>query len=64
MNVTGQVSQGSERIGGLNQVGNQAQSGESRPSQPVQSMPQVVQIPLAAMAIPVSVPSIQMVPSY
>ncbi|KAE8057334.1 hypothetical protein FH972_014035 [Carpinus fangiana] len=40
-------------IGGQPQVGNQAQSGQAFPSQPFQSLPQVVQIPMAAAAVPV-----------
>ncbi|XP_059459775.1 ubiquitin-like domain-containing protein CIP73 isoform X2 [Corylus avellana] len=44
-------------VGGQPQVGNQAQSGQAFPSQPFQSLPQVVQIPMAAAAVPV--PSLQ-----
>lgn len=40
-------------VGGQPQVGNQAQSGQAFPSQPFQSLPQVVQIPMAAAAVPV-----------
>ncbi|XP_062163600.1 ubiquitin-like domain-containing protein CIP73 isoform X2 [Alnus glutinosa] len=40
-------------VGGQPQVGNQAQSGQAFPSQPFPSLPQVVQIPVAAAAVPV-----------
>jgi hypothetical protein len=49
-------------IGGQTQTGNQAQSGQAFSSQPFQSLPQVVQIPLAAAAVPV--PSLHMVVIY
>lgn len=55
----GQFPQGNEtegvrgNVGGQSQAGNQAQSGQGFPSQPFQSLPQVVQIPLATAAIPI-----------
>ncbi|KAJ7966936.1 Large proline-rich protein BAG6 [Quillaja saponaria] len=56
-NLHGQASQGNETeemlAGSQNQAGNQAQSVQAFPSQPFQSLPQVVPIPLAAGAIPV-----------
>jgi hypothetical protein len=64
----GQAPQGNEtegthgNIGGQPQVGNQAQSGQAFPSQPFQSLPQVVQIPMAAAAVPV--PSLHVVVTY
>lgn len=63
-NAPGQPTQGNEtegmrgNVGGQTQTGNQAQSGQAFPSQPFQSLPQVVQIPLAAAAVPV--PSLHM----
>ncbi|KAJ7957943.1 Large proline-rich protein BAG6 [Quillaja saponaria] len=54
-NLPGQAPQGNEaeamHVGSQNQAGNQAR--QAFPSQPFQSLPQVVQIPLAAGAIPV-----------
>ena len=49
-------------VGGQAQTGNQAQSGQAFSSQPFQSLPQVVQIPLAAAAVPA--PSLHMVVIY
>ncbi|KAF3446864.1 hypothetical protein FNV43_RR12044 [Rhamnella rubrinervis] len=55
----GQFPQGNEseavrgNVTGLSQAGNQAHSGQEGPSQPFQSLPQVVQIPLATAAIPI-----------
>ncbi|GMY28139.1 large proline-rich protein bag6-B-like isoform X1 [Fagus crenata] len=63
-NAPGQPPQGNEtermrgNIAGQTQTGNQAQSGQAFSSQPFQSLPQVVQIPLAAAAVPV--PSLHM----
>lgn len=39
--------------GGQSQAGNQAQAGQAFPSQPFQSLPQVLQIPLATTAVPI-----------
>lgn len=49
-------------VGGQAQTGSQAQSGQAFSSQPFQSLPQVVQIPLAAAAVPI--PSLHMVVIY
>lgn len=61
----GQLPQGNEsegvrgNVGGQSQAGNEAQSEQEFPSQPFQSLPQVVQIPLATAAIPI--PSLNLV---
>lgn len=39
--------------GGQSQAGNQAQAGQAFPSQPFQSLPQVLQIPLSTTAVPI-----------
>ncbi|KAL0016866.1 hypothetical protein SO802_003935 [Lithocarpus litseifolius] len=58
-NAPSQPPQGNEtegmrgNVGGQAQTGSQAQSGQAISSQPFQSLPQVVQIPLAAAAVPV-----------
>ncbi|KAF3957076.1 hypothetical protein CMV_017871 [Castanea mollissima] len=63
-NAPSQPPQGNEtegmrgNVGGQAQTGSQAQSGQAFSSQPFQSLPQVVQIPLAAAAVPV--PSLHM----
>lgn len=49
-------------VGNQNQAGNQAQSGQTFSSQPFQSLPQVVQIPLAAGST--SIPSLSAVGIY
>ncbi|EXB88236.1 Large proline-rich protein BAG6 [Morus notabilis] len=40
-------------VGGQSQAGNQAQSGQAFPSQPFQSLPQLLQIPPATTAVPI-----------
>lgn len=62
-NNRGTASQGNEtfrgNIGAGGQATSQAQTGQAFPSQPSQSFPHVIQIPLASAAVPV--PSIHAV---
>ncbi|CAK9317631.1 unnamed protein product [Citrullus colocynthis] len=55
-NNHGTASQGNETFRANNGVGGQAQTGQAFPSQPSQSFPHVIQIPVASAAV--SVPSI------
>lgn len=58
-NNRGTASQGNETFRANNGVGGQAQNGQAFPSQPSQSFPHVIQIPVASAAV--SVPSIHAV---
>lgn len=61
-NVPGRGPHGNESeatgAGGRNQAGNQPSSGQSFSNQPIQSTPQVVQIPLAAATAAIPIPSL------
>ena len=56
-NLSDQAPSGNEaegmHAGNQNVAGNQAQSGQTYPGQAFQSLPQVVQVPVAAGAIPI-----------